>query len=208
MRSTRAGVLEGVEGQPTPPRGRPLKAGGFSVVVDDRERGPRRLPSLYVNDVQLFADRDVARVQAALRRTVDAFVRSGERATYMLTACEIGGRKGLYGTDFFNRSAYRRKLEGLGMRFSSDPFVVFGNDGTFGSQDRAPFVPEFLALGAPGDDAGGVQRVGGALLLQQLTFYRIADVAEEELRRLASLAERLDAFSAADPGNLAATLAQ
>lgn len=206
VRSTAPGLLNDVAGQTASPEGARRVEGGFSVVAGSAGRGIRKLPSLYVNDVQLFAAREMVSVQKALTRTVDAFVRSSERATYMLTACEIDGRAGLYGTDFFNRSAYRRRLERLGMRFSTDAFVVLRDDGTFESTDRAPFVPSFVTLGAPSEDLPGVDVVHGASLLYQLAFYRIADIGEEELGRLASLAGGFDALSAADPADLAGAL--
>ncbi len=163
----------------------------------------RKLPSVYVNDVQVYADRDVAAVQRVLRRAVRAFTSSHEKATYMLTGCEIGGRRGLYGTDSFNRSPYRRRLERLGMRFSRDPFVVLHEDGTFQSEDGAAFEAAFLTLPPT---AEGVVRLDGAVLLHQLVFYRIADVAAEELTRLAGVAARLDAVAAPDADALAAAL--
>ncbi|HEV2756081.1 MAG TPA: hypothetical protein VG318_09935 [Actinomycetota bacterium] len=166
----------------------------------------RRLPSLYVNDVQVFADRDVGRVVATMRRAVDAFVASAQRPTYMLTACEIGGRVGLYGTDFFNRSSYRRKLQRLGMRFSDTAFVTFCDDGRFEADGFGRFDATFLTLGTPPEDGPPIQRVTGALLLYQLVFYRIADIADEELARLAAVAGRLDALSAARPEDLVTEL--
>lgn len=175
------------------------------MVVESEVRGPRRLPSLYVNDVQVYAGRDVGGVTRALARAVDAFVHSGERGTYMLTACEIGGRRGLYGTDFFNRSAYRRKLQRLGATFSNDPFVIFRDDGRFESEDFRAFDAEFVTLGAP-SEGPAVERAAGAILLYQLAFYRIADLDEEELRRIAGVAARVVALSASDPETLVAEL--
>lgn len=155
--------------------------------------------------MQTYADRDVTAVAEALRRTVDAFATSGERATYMLAACDIGGRKGLYGTDFFNRSAFRRKLERLGMQFSKDPFSTFRGDGCFESQDRAPFRAEFVTLGVP--PAGrGVVRSSPAELLYQCIFYRIADVREGEMARLAAALEDAEGISGGNPKDLVAAL--
>lgn len=189
-----------------PPEGADTKEGGFSLVTDTSGGRVTKLPSFYVNTSQTYGHRDVAVVQRRLARAVEAFRRSADRSTYMLTACEIAGRRGLYGTDFFNRSAYRRKLERLGMRFSDDPFVVFGEDGTFRSDDFEPFEATFLTLGRRSSSPPGVVPMEGAFLVYQLTYYRIADVHAEELARLVHLAGSLDALSATDPSDLAAAL--
>lgn len=181
------------------------KEGGFSLVTDPSGGRFTKLPSYYVNTSRMFAARDLAAVRSQLGRAIDAFRRSGTRATYMLTACEVGGRKGLYGSDFFNRSAYRRSLSRLGMRFSDDPFTVFNDDDTFESADFPPFHPSFLTLGVPSIDAG-VLPTSGALLVYRFAFYRIADIEAAELARLSRVAAELDALSAHEPRDLAGAL--
>jgi hypothetical protein len=167
------------------------------VVVDPGlGRGLRKLPSLYVNDVQLYADRDVDGVVGALERAVDAFVHSAERATYMLTACEIGGRRGLYGADFFNRTRARLELQRLGMRFSHDPFVVLRDDGSFESEDFPPFDPSFLLLAPSGAGESASTRPSAAALVHQFAYYRIADLGIEELHRLPAALARMDIVGA------------
>ena len=207
MRATHAGLLDGVDGRDRPPEGENLKEGGFSFVVDNAAGRIRQLPSLYVNDVQLFADRDVDRVRDLLVHVVDAFMRSGERATYMLTACEIGGRRGLYGSTFFNRATTRRDLARLGMTFSDDPFTVFGADGTFASADRSPFTPEFVTF--PLEPGGArVTRWTPAALLHRTAFYRIADIAEDEVARLAAALAGCAGLSARTAPDLAAAVGE
>jgi hypothetical protein len=207
VRATEPGLLEGLPGRPDrPDDGKHEHAGGFSLVTDTSGSRVKKLPSFYVNTSQMYAHRDLEVVRDRLEGAVDAFVSSAERASYMLTACEIGGRKGLYGTDFFNRSAYRQRLKRLGARFSDHPFSVFGDDGTFASEDFDPFRPEFLTLGTLSTNPPGVRETTGAYLVHQLTFYRIADVGQEELRRLVDVAGGLKGLSATDPADLVAVL--
>ena len=205
MRATEPGLFAGIDGRPEPPEGAYTREGGFSLVTDTSGGRVKKLPSYYVNTSQLYAHRDTTVVNAKLRRAVELFQASAETPTYMVTACEIAGRKGLYGTDFFNRSAYRQQLKRLGMRFSDDPFARF--DGTtFTSDDFEAFEPEFLTLPRRSDNPPGVVPMKGALLVHRLTFYRIADIGPQELSTLVQLAGRIDALSATEAADLAAAL--
>ena len=208
MRATERGLLDGIAGRPEPPEDAFKSVGGFSFVTDTGGGRVKKLPSFYVNSSQMYAHRDAGVVRRKLERAVTAFQSSGERATYMLTACAIGGRKGLYGTDFFNRSAYRQKLRRRGMRFSDDPFVDFDpDDGTFSSEDFEPFRPSFVTMPRLSSVPPGVVPMKGGRLVYQMTYYRIADIGAAELATIASLAPELEAMSATDPEDLAAALA-
>lgn len=177
------------------------------MVVDEGRGRTRRLPSLFVNDVQVYSDRDLGRVRAHLVHAVDAFVHSGQRATYMLTACEIGGRPGLYGSTFFNRATARRDLARLGMTFSDDPFTFFGADGTFAARDRAPFRPEFVTL--PLEPEGErVTRWSAGAALHRAAYYRIADIGQEEIARLAAVVAACPVLSARSARDLAEAIAE
>jgi hypothetical protein len=207
VRATEPGLLDGLPGEAEPPDdGVYRHEGGFSVVTDTGEGRVKKLPSFYVNTTQLYADRDVSVVRAKLDRAVAAFTSPGERPVYMLTACEIGGRKGLYGTDFFNRSVYRRKLERAGMRFSRDPLTDFDGTSQFHSEDFEPFTPTFLTLPRRSDNPAEPWRLRGALLVHQLTFFRIADISARELSSLVALVGGLDAVGATEPEDLAVQL--
>lgn len=166
----------------------------------------KKLPSLYVNSIQVFAARDVALVQTKLRRAVGAFMSSDETPAYMVTACEIGGRRGLFGTDFFNRSVYRQKMKRLGMTFSDDLYVMMDAGGAFYAEDRDPFVPEFVTLQKTSPPLPGATRVTGGFLVYLLSYYRIADIGPSELSRLVALAKEIDAVRANEPDDLAAAL--
>lgn len=168
----------------------------------------KKLPSLYVNTTQTYAARDLDAVRSKLRRTVDAFMSSADVSTYMLTAVEIGGRRGLYGSDFFNRSIFRQKLKRLGMTFSDDVFVMMDTGGAFYAEDREPFVPEFVTLPKTSPPQPGVHRTTGAKLVYLLTYYRIADIGPAELSRVVALAKEIDALRADEPADLVAALTE
>ncbi|HYP22495.1 MAG TPA: hypothetical protein VEV43_02890 [Actinomycetota bacterium] len=206
MRSTAPGLLGGLPGEPEAPAGALTREGGFSLVAGTADGRVKKLPSLYVNSIQVYAARDVSLVQAKLARAVDAFMASARVSTYMLTACEIGGRRGLFGTDFFNRSIYRQKLKRLGMTFSDDLYVMMSEDGTFYAQDRDPFVPEFVTLQKTSPPRPGADRVSGGFLVYLLSYYRIADIEAPELSRLVALAREIEALRANEPEDLVAAL--
>lgn len=206
MRATEPGLLTGIDGRPEPPEGEPHREGAFSLVTGTADGRVKKLPSLYVNTMQVFAARDRASVQSKLGRAVGAFTSSQRVPTYMLTACEIGGRRGLYGTDFFNRSIYRQKLKRLGMTFSEDLYVMMDDQGRFYAEDRDPFVPEFVTLQKTSPPQPGANRVTGGYLVYLLTYYRIADIEAPELSRLVALAKSVDALRANEPADLAEAL--
>lgn len=193
-------------GEPEPPPDALTREGAFNLVTGSADGRVKKLPSLYVNTIQVFAARDIALVQTKLRRALAAFMSSAETPTYMLTACEIGGRPGLFGTDFFNRSIYRQKMKRLGMTFSDDLYVMMDEDGSFYAEDRDPFVPEFVTLQKTSPPQPGVTAVTGGFLVYLLSYYRIADIGPSELSRLVALAQRVDALRANEPGDLAAAL--
>jgi hypothetical protein len=206
VRATHPGLLDGLPGEPEPPEDARQSPAGISLVVDDAGKKVRNLPCVYVNTTQVYAHRDVDVAKSKLHEVVDVFVRSGETPAYMLTACEIDGRRGLYGTDFYNRSQYRLGLRRLGMRFSDHPFVFFDGDRTFRADDLGAFTPSFVAMGRRSDNPSGTVETGGALLLYHLAYYRIADIGARELSALARLLPEVEALSATEPEDLAAAL--
>ncbi|HEX2295926.1 MAG TPA: hypothetical protein VHN37_11525 [Actinomycetota bacterium] len=137
-----------------------------------------------------------------LHEAVDAFVRSPERPAYMLTACAIDGRRGLFATDFYNRSAYRHRLRRLGMTFSDHPFAFFDGESRFAAADTEHFRPSFVALAGQSDRPPGIVRTTGARFLHLFTFYRIADIDAVELSALARLLPAVEGLSATEPEDL------
>ena len=202
MRATEPGLLRDVPGEPEPPKGEHHREGAFNLVTGTADGRVKKLPSLYVNTIQVYAARDLAAVKTKLGRAVDAFMSSAQTPTYMLTACEIGGRRGFFGTDFFNRSIYRQKLKRLGMTFSDDLYVMMDDAGSFYAQDRDPFVPEFVTLPKTSPPQPGVARITGGYLVYQLTYYRIADIGPAELSRVVALSKAIEALRANEPADL------
>ncbi|HYO61023.1 MAG TPA: hypothetical protein VEU29_03905 [Actinomycetota bacterium] len=205
MRATEPGLLEGLPGE-REPAGEHRREGAFSLVTGTADGRVKKLPSLYVNTTQVYGARDLSLVRSKLARAVSAFMSSPDVPTYMLTACEVGGRRGLFGADFFNRSIYRQKLKRLGMTFSDDLYVMMREDGSFYAEDRDPFVPEFLALPKTSLPQPGAHRTTGGMLVYLLTYYRIADIGPAELTRIAALARGIDALWANDPADLVGAL--
>jgi hypothetical protein len=207
VRSTHPGLLDAVPGEAEPPSDARQKPGGFSLVLDDPAKKVRALPSVYVNNTQVYGHRDPGVVVERLLEAVDAFMHSHEVGTYMLTACEIDGRMGLYGSDFYNRSPYRVELRRLGARFSDHPFVFFRETGLFESRDFGIFRPEFVALGGRSDKPPGVIETSGARLVHAVAFYRIADIDARELASLTAQLTRMDGLGATAAKDLYAAIA-
>ena len=206
VRATEPGLLDGIAGRGEPPEDAPAKEGGFNFVTDVSGGRVKALPSLYVNNTQVYAARDPEAVRDKLHRAVDAFLSSDRVPTYMLTACEIGGRKGLFGTDFFNRSSYRQKMKRLGMTFSEDLYVMMDSDGAFYAEDREPFTPEFVTFPTMTPPPPSVTRVTGAYVVYRLSYYRIADIDADELSKIVALASSIEALRPTEPSELAEAL--
>lgn len=169
------------------PADAPTFPGVFTVVGDDGSARVRRLPGFYFGRAQLFAHRDRDVVVDALRRMVAGAVASRTRPTYLLHACEIDGRVGLYGRDPFNRAPFRAGLQRAGMNFAPDSFVTFSDTGGFHSSDWGHFTPDFVILGGWGADESEVVVSEGAMLLFTLTTFRLGPPTPSELHALAGL---------------------
>ena len=181
-------MLDGIESEGVAtPGDAPRFPGVFTVVGDDGSARVRRLPGFYFGRAQLFAHRDRDAVVTALRRTVAGAVASRRTPTYLLHACEIDGRAGLYGRDPFNRAPFRASLQRLGMRFAPDNFVTFDESGVFNAADWGPFTPDFVIMGGWGADEAEVVVSEGALLLFTLTTFRLGPPTPAELHALAGL---------------------
>ncbi len=208
MRSTAPGLLDdlGAPVRRRPPSGADAFGGALSVVVDARA-GIRRLPTLFLERSELYADRDPARVADRLRTLVAAIRSAPQRATYAATRCSWRGRDGLYARDLYNRSTHRIGLARRGMSFAADPFVVLSPYGRFVAGGDA-FVPAFIVLADDHpDDPGRVVRSGGAMvpfLLAGLRFGELVDGAE--LAALRRAVEGAVGLSSGDVGALARAL--
>lgn len=161
----------------------------LTLVVDDSDKRIRQVPTLYMGRSPIFGARDLTKVKERLSLMIEVIRLVSLRPTYMLTACEFNGEKGLCGRDFFNRSAYRSRLRQLGMRFSDHPVTYF-NGQEFACDGWEAFVPKFVILRKDWDypeDYSGVIRTTGGVLTFHLCAYRLQGVGAEELRQLTPL---------------------
>lgn len=129
-----------------------------------------------------------------------------ERPTYLLQACRIEGRDGLYVRDLFNRSAYRRKLGRLGMDFAERPFVCLDSRGKWVSDDWPSFEPSYFVFASGSDDPTEVVTSTSGLLLFQVAAYRLRAIPPSELTRLADACKPLEVIAAGDPQVLVSRL--
>jgi hypothetical protein len=175
----------------------------FSLVIDPpRKRGVRRLPSLYFRYAQLYAARNVEEVLERLEETSSRFLVAEERPLYLLNACELDGRPGLYGRDFFNRSMFRRELSAAGMRFAEDPFVRLNPDGTFSCADWGSLKADFVIQDATAVGGPPIVRMSGATLLYWINGRRLGKLTRGDLRSLAKAFSGLTAVNALEPTDL------
>jgi hypothetical protein len=189
VRATLPGLLEALEvpSSPDVPEGPDHHDGVFSLVVDDSSTKARSLPTLYFGKARIFIDRQPAVAAAELAKTANTITRAGRTPTYLLQACEISGYPGLYGREFHNRSPFRMKLERLGMRFSSGPFLTFDEDGRFVCDGGEAFVPRFVVIPTTAGDNRDVTVMSGALLVLLLASRRLHRITPGELHRLAEV---------------------
>lgn len=192
----------------TPPDGAPRFEGIFSLVVDDPAKKTRTLPSVYHANAQIFSDRDVDKARARLVRTIDAVLRSKERPAYLVAACAVDGRRGLYARDVFNREAFRLRAIRAGLEVSDDPYVTMTASGEFECEGWEPFRPEFVVAkslrGPRGREAENVNK--GAFLTFLFGILRVGDMGMVELHHLASTIKNAEVVVDDDPEELVETL--
>lgn len=171
-------------------------------MVDESDERTRQLPLLYMGKSPIFAARNVPDVVERLILMIEVIRAVSKVPTYLFTACEFRGRKGLWGRDFFNRSAYRRKMEREGMRFSDHPVTYFNENRMFYSEGWDEFVPEFVILRKDLDypeEHKEVIRTHGAALAFHVCSYRLQTVGTDELKQLMDVVQAIDGLSGRDP---------
>lgn len=184
------------------PGDRPTREAAFSLIVDERQTGIRRLPSFFFHSAQLYAERDLGHVLERFAQVVKRYLSSYESPFFMFNACRLDGKSGLYGRDFLNRAPFRRKLGRLGMEFADDPFVTLDSSGRFVCTDWGSFVPSFLVLGLSDPEGPSLLESHGATLLFLMTTYRVGKMTATELGALGGHARRLHALNAREPETL------
>lgn len=171
----------------------------ISVVAGKNNGWLRQLPQLYLGPIPIFGAWDLNAIREHLERLLTAVAEAGRRQpVYLLTASEIDGRRGLYAVDRFNRSAYRRALERLGMKFAEHPYLRLSGKGVFESDSWNAFKPSFIILPADRGDVGHrVVRAGE--LLFRLAAWRLGLMRNDELSLLAYALQGIDGVAADDP---------
>lgn len=180
--------------------------GIFSLVVDGSGGRTRRLPSLYHANAQLFAHRDVDAVRARLVRTVDTVLAAGEQPSYLVTACRVGERHGLYARDIFNRDPFRLRAARAGLVLADDSYVHLKPDGRFETIGWAPFHPEFVVVNEVRAPDGVTNRNRGAFLAFLFGILRVGDMGVVELHHLVRTIKTAEVVTTDDPEELVATL--
>jgi hypothetical protein len=174
----------------------------FSLVVDEGQSHVRRLPTLYFRTSPVFAHRQLTAVWERLERTLVALEVADRHPTYVMNACEIAGRRGLYARDLFSRSTYRRRLERRGMTFAHDPWVRFRGK-EFECDDWGLFDPEFVILLSDLGDPKAIAQIHGGRVPFSISTYRLGLLKPEELRQLVKVLGSIDAVGSDDPSAVA-----
>jgi hypothetical protein len=182
----------------------------LNLVTGEPDEQPRKLPTVWFGKTPFYTDRDLRKVEERLQYMAEATFFVPERTTYMLNACRIDGRVGLYGQDFHNRSFFRTKLQRHGMEFAHDPFTTFNPSGAFECSDWGEFKPTFVILRNAADytdDPVEIIELKGAALAFQLTAYRLGMAGPTEISQLVRLVKGVGAVSALTPEPVARALA-
>ena len=208
-RSTRRGLLAGLPVPwGTPPEDARRYDGIFSLVVDDAGKRTRSLPSVYHANAQIFADRDVEKARARLVRTIDAVLHAKERPAYLVAACRVDGRRGLYARDVYNREAFRLRAIRAGLEIADDPYVEMTPGGEFVCEGWEPFRPQFVVAkslrGPRGREAENVNK--GAFLTFLFGILRVGDMGMVELHHLVATIKDADVVVEDDPEELVEVL--
>lgn len=179
--------------------------GVLSVLVDDPRKKRRRLPTLYLRTAPVFAARELGPVTERLSMIVATIASS--TPTYLTHPVEANGKVGLYVRDIYNRSAFRRRLARLGMRFGDDPFARLTERGFFSSSDFGEFRPGFIILDeADPEEPKKIVTTRGALIPFHFAILRFGAIPPSELSTLTRALKNTPAISAGDANVLMAAL--
>ncbi|MFN2588999.1 MAG: hypothetical protein ABR613_12900 [Actinomycetota bacterium] len=177
-------------------------------MVDDPAKRRRSLPTMYHGNAQLYADGDVDKVRSRLVRTIDAVLHAKERPAYLVSACRIDHRPGLYAHGVYNREPYRLRAIRAGLEVADDPYVRLTPAGEFECEGWARFRPDFIVvnrLGGPrGRESENVNK--GALLAFNFGILRVGVMAVTELHHLVSAIKSARVVAEEDPDRLVETL--
>ena len=159
---------------------------------------------MFHGNAQLYADRDVDKVRSRLALTIDAVLHAKERPAYLISACRVAGRPGLFARAIFNREPYRLRAERAGLELAEDPYVRMTPAGEFECEGWGPFRPEYIVVnkipGPRGREHENVNR--GAMLTFVFGILRVGDVGMVELHHLTSTIRSAEIVIEDDPVRL------
>lgn len=163
---------------------------------------------MYHGNAQLYADRDVDKVRARLVRTIDAVLRSQEQPSYLITACRVDGRPGLFARDVYNRAPFRIRVARAGLELSDDTYVRMTPAGEFECDGWEPFRPEYIVVkNLPGPRGREHENVNkGALLAFLFGILRVGDFGVTELHHVVSAIKGAEVVDEEDPERLVEVL--
>ncbi len=210
MRSTASGVLAPLGYRATkPPRDADVHERVFSFVLDEGDGKTRALPMLYHGPAQIHADRHLEGLGQRLNRALEAIAAvQDDESVYMINACRIGDRYGLYARDIFNRASFRVHMSRLGVEFADDPYVRLLPSGRFDCRDWGEFDPEFMVAGGPyPQDPEEVENRRGGLAPFMFGVLRLGRITAPELKHLSSFVRRAQVLSSQSPHAIVEQLA-
>jgi hypothetical protein len=156
---------------------------------------------LYHGPAQIFADRHMENLGLRLNQALEAIAAAQEdEAIYMINACRIGERYGLYSRDLFNRASFRVHMSRLGVEFAEDPYVRLLPSGRFDCRDWGEFDPEFMVSGGPFPrDPEEVDNRRGGMTPFMFGVLRMGRITASELKHLAGFVRRAPVLSSQSP---------
>jgi hypothetical protein len=202
VRSTAEDVLAPLGyGTKEPPGGAETHERVFSFVIDEGDGKTRSLPMLYHGPAQIFADRRLESLGLRLNQALEAIAAvQDDQSMYMINACRIGDRYGLYARDVFNRASFRIHMSRLGVEFADDPYVRLLPTGRFDCRDWGEFDPEFMVGGGPyPQDPDEVENRRGGMTPFMFGVLRMGRITAAELKHLAAFVRRAPVLSSQSP---------
>jgi hypothetical protein len=192
-----------------PPRGAETHERVFSFVIDEGDGKTRSLPMLYHGPAQIFADRHLENLGLRLNQALEAIAAvQDDESIYMINACRIGDRYGLYGRDVFNRASFRVHMSRLGVEFAEDPYVRLLPSGRFDCRDWGEVDPDFMIGGGPyPPDPEQVDNRRGGMAPFMFGVLRMGRITAPELKHLAGFVRRAPVLSSQSPRAVVGQLA-
>jgi hypothetical protein len=176
-------------------------AGLLNLVTNESARNPRtrRLPTLYLGSQPVYADRSLDALVDHLRKLLAAFRSSSEKSMYLMKACRLDGRIGVYAGEVYNRSNYIRKLGKRGIEFDGEGYLELTPRNTFRSEDYGEFRPSFMIVAMAASDQQTVALESKAMAAMTAARYRMGPMPPHEVAPLLRTISGAQLVSASTP---------